>query len=51
MVHAGRKVSDVTTSTPEPLAGMRREYAGELLEEALAPDWPTQFGRWLATLA
>jgi pyridoxamine 5'-phosphate oxidase len=48
MVDAGRKVSDVTTSTPDPLAGMRREYAGELLEEALAPDWVTQFGRWLA---
>jgi pyridoxamine 5'-phosphate oxidase len=65
MVDAGRKVSDVTTSTSadgaglgrdasseparsDPLARMRREYAGELLEEALAPDWVTQFGRWLA---
>jgi pyridoxamine 5'-phosphate oxidase len=38
----------VTTSTPDPLARMRREYAGELLEDALAPDWVTQFGRWLA---
>jgi pyridoxamine 5'-phosphate oxidase len=28
---------------------MRREYsAGELDERDLAPDWPTQFGRWLA---
>jgi pyridoxamine 5'-phosphate oxidase len=27
---------------------MRREYsAGELEERDLAPDWPTQFGRWL----
>jgi len=27
---------------------MRVEYAGELDEADLAPDWPTQFGRWLA---
>ncbi len=30
-------------------AELRREYeGGALAEEELAPDWPTQFGRWLA---
>ncbi|GAA5197832.1 pyridoxamine 5'-phosphate oxidase [Rugosimonospora acidiphila] len=28
---------------------LRREYSGGQLDESdLAPDWPTQFGRWLA---
>ncbi len=31
------------------IAAMRLSYEGaELLERDLAPDWPTQFGRWLA---
>lgn len=30
-------------------AGLRKEYEGGALDESdLAPDWPTQFGRWLA---
>jgi pyridoxamine 5'-phosphate oxidase len=46
-----RKDVDVTPSTPD-IAGMRREYGidtdAPLTEAGLAPDWPTQFGRWLA---
>jgi pyridoxamine 5'-phosphate oxidase len=39
----------VTASTPaNGLQGMRVEYGGALEEGDLAPDWPTQFGRWLA---
>jgi pyridoxamine 5'-phosphate oxidase len=38
----------VTPSTPENLARMRREYAGELAESDLADTWRIQFGRWLA---
>src|SRR5262245_10841076 len=38
----------VSSSTPDP-ARMRVDYAStELTEDLLAPDWPTQFGRWLA---
>jgi len=34
------------------LSAMRREYERPGLTEAdLAPDWPTQFGRWLAAAA
>ncbi|HLL69528.1 MAG TPA: pyridoxamine 5'-phosphate oxidase [Micromonosporaceae bacterium] len=39
----------VTPTTPQPpadLARMRNEYTGGLDEADLAPDWPTQFGRW-----
>ncbi|WP_239124530.1 pyridoxamine 5'-phosphate oxidase [Rhizocola hellebori] len=36
-------------STPAELARMRQEYRpAPLLEADLAPDWPTQFGRWFA---
>jgi pyridoxamine 5'-phosphate oxidase len=38
----------VTSSTPEDLARMRREYAGDLTEDDLAPTWHAQFGHWLA---
>lgn len=39
----------MTGNTPTP-AGMRNEYAADLglSEPDLAPDWPTQFGRWFA---
>lgn len=34
---------------PERLAGLRREYAAAGLDETdLAPDWVTQFARWIA---
>ena len=46
---------DVTTSTPPSrydLSGLRREYITDadpaLTEHDLAPDWPSQFARWLA---
>jgi len=37
----------VTPSTPEDLARMRREYAGNQSEGQLAGTWYEQFGRWL----
>ena len=38
----------MTPSTPD-VAAMRQEYADTpLRESSLAPDWPTQFGAWLA---
>jgi pyridoxamine 5'-phosphate oxidase len=46
-----RKDVDVNPSTSHPISqlpDMRREYAGELTEADLAPDWHTQFGRWFA---
>lgn len=46
-----RKDVDVTPSTPD-LPLMRREYGidtdADFTEADLAPDWPTQFGRWFA---
>jgi pyridoxamine 5'-phosphate oxidase len=46
---AGRaNMDNVSPSTPD-LPAMRGEYVSEeLVEGALAEDWPTQFGRWLA---
>jgi len=41
----------VKPSTSQPisqLADMRLDYAGELAEADLAPDWTAQFGRWFA---
>lgn len=38
----------MSPSTPENLARMRREYAGELAERDLADTWSGQFARWLA---
>jgi pyridoxamine 5'-phosphate oxidase len=47
------KDAGVTSSTSDryapDLMRMRREYSdSELTEDAIAADWPTQFGRWLA---
>lgn len=37
------------TTDPSQFAQLRREYdSAGLTEDQLAPDWPTQFGAWLA---
>ncbi len=46
---AGVTDADSTSLATARLAAMRHEYAlAGLAEDDLAPDWLTQFGRWLA---
>jgi pyridoxamine 5'-phosphate oxidase len=51
-LHASVRVTgkdeDVTHSTPQDLARIRREYEGDLTEANIASSWTAQFGAWLA---
>jgi pyridoxamine 5'-phosphate oxidase len=41
-------VNPMTSRQFSQLPDMRREYAGELTEVDLEPDWPAQFASWFA---